>query len=98
MRSASLQWTTLLLTACLSASAGAQDREDHTWMATDRYVELFQWADRDRNKAVSRAESSGSVVLEASVDDIDINRNGHITWLELERYSFTVLNPRRPAR
>jgi hypothetical protein len=89
MKAALLQWTTLLVTAYLSTHADARNREDYNRMAADRYTELFQWADRDRSDTVSRAEANGSVDLVASFNDIDIDRDGHVTRTELERYVFS---------
>jgi hypothetical protein len=75
-----------ILLACFHLQAAAGDRERYNHMASARYVRLFNWADRNGDGIVSRSEAIGSVELQSKFDDIDIDRDGELTWAELERY------------
>jgi hypothetical protein len=67
-------------------AAIADDRDDYHRRSAVRYVETFRLADLNGDQVVSQEESTGNVAFEATFDDIDINRDGNITWFELTRY------------
>lgn len=76
----------LLLGPWLGPSTHAGDRVDYNQVAAQRYVEMFHAADRNDDAVATRAEVGGNVELQATFDDIDMNRDARVTWAELQRY------------
>ena len=79
----SRRWYPVILLACLSTAASADDRDDYNRRSTERFVALFRAADVNRDNAVPRDEAEGTIELTTRFNDIDINRDGIITWDEL---------------
>jgi EF hand len=68
------------------AHVAADDRTEYNRRAAQRYVALFQELDRDANSAVTRVEASGDLNFVPWFDDMDINRDGIVTFEELQHY------------
>ena len=79
----SRRWYPVVLLACLSTAASADDRDDYNRRSTERFVALFRAADVNRDNAVPRDEAEGTIELTTRFNDIDINRDGIIAWDEL---------------
>jgi hypothetical protein len=83
-------WSVLLIIACASTLAVADDRADYNRRSAERYVAMFHFVDANKDNAVSKGEAHGTIELEARFDDIDIDRDGSITRSELTRYIDTT--------
>jgi len=80
-------WRYLFLgAACASTFAIADDRSDYMRRSAERYVQMFDAADVNRDNVVSRTEALGTIELEERFNDLDFNRDDSITRSELERY------------
>ena len=77
------RWYPAILLACLSTAAAADDRDDYNRRSTERFVSLFRAADVNKDNVVSREEAEGTIELVTRFNDIDITRDGLITWDEL---------------
>lgn len=86
MRIASKPFLAAVAVLISCASANAQDKAEYDWRQVARYVELFQWLDRDGDSAVTRLEAQGDLNFTPRFNDMDINRDGIVTKAELERY------------
>lgn len=75
-----------LIAAWVSTLAVADDRGDYNRRSAERYTAMFHLADTNKDNRVSREEAHGTIELEAHFNDIDIDRDGTITWDELARY------------
>ena len=76
-------WYPVILLACLSTVASADDRDDYNRRSTERFVALFRAADINKDNVVSRDEAEGTIELMTRFNDIDVSRDGVITWDEL---------------
>ncbi len=83
-------WSVLLIIACVSTLAVADDRADYNRRSAERYVAMFDFADVDEDNVMSKGKAHGTFELEARFDDIDIDRDGNITRSELTRYIDTT--------
>jgi hypothetical protein len=79
-------WFPFFSVACFSTFAGADDRANYNRRSAERYIEMFERADVNRDNAVSRTEAHGTIELEANFNDVDFDRDDRITRVELERY------------
>lgn len=79
-------WCIALGLAGVSADVVAADRQEYNRRSAERYVSMFRMNDVDADNVVSRHEARTTIELAARFDDIDINRDGTITWAELTRY------------
>lgn len=79
-------WYVPIMAAWVSTFAVADDRADYNRQSAERYIAMFRVADTNKDNVVSRDEARGIIELEAHVNDIDIDRDGAITWDELTRY------------
>jgi len=77
------RWYPVILLACLSTAASADDRDDYNRRSTERFVALFRAADVNKDNVVSREEAEGTIELMTRFNDIDVSRDGVITWDEL---------------
>jgi Ca2+-binding EF-hand superfamily protein len=76
-------WYPAILLACLSTAASADDRDDYNRRSTERFVALFRAADINKDNVVSREEAEGTIELVNRFNDIDVSRDGFITWDEM---------------
>ena len=79
----SRRWYPVVLLACVSTAASADDRDDYNRRSVERFVALFRAADINKDNVVSRDEAEGTIELVARFNDIDVTRDGVITWDEL---------------
>jgi hypothetical protein len=79
-------WCLFFSVACVSTFAVADERADYNRRSAERYIEMFEMADVNRDDAVSRTEAHGTIELEANFNDADFDRDDRITRAELERY------------
>ena len=79
-------WCLFTCVACFSTFAVADDRANYNRRSAERYIEMFEMADVNRDNAVSRTEAHGTIELEANFNDVDFDRDDRITRVELERY------------
>lgn len=79
-------WFTAIMAISLCATALATDRDDYNRRSSERFVAMFQAADVSRSNAITRDDAGSTIELVARFDDIDINRDGTITWEELTRF------------
>jgi Ca2+-binding EF-hand superfamily protein len=79
-------WCVALGVAGVSANVVTADRQEYNKRSAERYVAMFRMNDVDADNVVSRHEARTTIELAARFDDIDINRDGYITWVELTRY------------
>jgi hypothetical protein len=77
----------LLMLACVSTFALADDRADYNRRSVERYVAMFDMADVNGDNVVSRLEAHGTIELEAKFNDLDIDRDDNITRDELTRFT-----------
>jgi hypothetical protein len=77
------RWYAVILLASLSTAAFADDRADYNRRSTERFVAMFRAADVNMDNVVTREEAEGTIELMARFSDIDITRDGVITWDEL---------------
>lgn len=77
---------TALMATCFCATALATDRADYNRTSAERFVAMFRAADVGSRNAITRDDAGTSIELVARFDDIDINRDGTITWDELTRF------------
>ena len=75
-----------LMATSISTHAVADDRADYNRRSAERYVAMFRLADVNKDNVVTAGEAQGIVELQAHFNDIDIDRDGDITWDELMRY------------
>ena len=76
-------WYPVMLLACVSTAASADDRDDYNRRSVERFVALFRAADINKDNVVSRDEAEGTIELVDRFNDIDVTRDGFITWEEL---------------
>lgn len=76
-------WYPVILLAFLSTAASADDRDDYNRRSTERFVAMFRNADVNQDNSVSRDEAEGTIELMNRFNDIDVTRDGIITWDEL---------------
>ena len=74
----------LLLTCAMSANA--DDRSDYNRRAAARDLNLFHSLDRNADGAVTRLEAQGDINFLPRFDDMEINMDGVVTMVELQRY------------
>lgn len=79
-------WCIALGVAGVSANVVAADRQEYNRRSAERYISMFRMNDVDADNVVSRHEARTTIELTARFDDIDISRDGYITWAELTRY------------
>ena len=77
------RWYPVILLACLSTAAAADDRDEYNRRSAERFVALFRAADVNKDNVVSREEAEGTIELVTRFNDIDVTRDGLITWDEL---------------
>lgn len=84
----SISQALLVALASLMACAGVQgqDRAEFDRRSVARYVELFTWLDRDGDGTVTRHEAQGELNFSPRFNDMDINRDGVVTKVELDRF------------
>ncbi len=75
-----------LVVAGFNANVVADDRQAFNTRSAERYVAMFRANDVDADNVVTRHEARNTLELAARFADIDINRDGTITWEELQRY------------
>ncbi|MGZ8155667.1 MAG: hypothetical protein ACXWUK_10245 [Burkholderiales bacterium] len=75
----------VVLVACAFDAAAADAKDQYERRVAERYVTLFKSLDRDTNGAVSRREAQGDLNF-PQFDDMDINRDGIVTEVEMQRY------------
>ena len=75
-----------LVVAGFNANVVAADRQEYNKRSAERYISISRMNDADADNVVSRHEARTTIELAARFDDIDINRDGDITWAELTRY------------
>ena len=75
----------VLLASAVNAAA-ADAKAEYDRRNAERYVATFKSLDLDMDRAVSRAEASGDVNFRPLFDDIDVNRDGLVTPVELQRF------------
>ena len=77
----------LVVVGALDANAADGDaKAQYERRNAERYVALFTTLDRNRDGAVSRAETQGDLDFGPRFDDMDVNRDGFVTVPELQRY------------
>ena len=69
-----------------AAGTRAQDKAEYDRRGAARYMSLFQSLHRNGDHAVSKLESAGTLDFGPRFDDMDINRDGIVTRVELQRY------------
>ena len=79
----SRRWYPVVLLACLSTAAAADDRDEYNRRSAERFVALFRAADVNKDNVVSRDEAEGTIELMNRFNDIDVTCDGVITWDEL---------------
>ena len=79
-------WYVPLMAAYASTLAVADDRADYNRRSAERYIAMFHLADVNKDNVVSQGEAHGTIELEAHFNDIDVDRDGNVTWDELTRY------------
>jgi Ca2+-binding EF-hand superfamily protein len=80
-------WRYVPFIATLVATlAVADDRADYNRRSAERYIAMFRLADVNKDNLASLGEARGIIELEARFNDVDIDRDGTITWDELTRY------------
>ena len=72
--------------AVSSAPAGANGKAEYDRRVAADLVQLFQWLDRDHDRAVTRIEAEGDVNFMPRFADMDIDRNDSVSSHELARY------------
>ncbi len=75
-----------LVVAWIGSPVVAADRAEYNRRSAERFTAMFRASDVDADNVVSRHEVRTTIELIAKFDDIDIDRNGYITWAELTRY------------
>jgi Ca2+-binding EF-hand superfamily protein len=75
-----------LFAALVTTLAVADERADYNRQSAERYVAMFRLADVNKDNRVSQGEARGIIELEARFNDIDVDRDGTITWDEMTRY------------
>lgn len=78
-------WCTARGVAGVRANVVAADRQEYNRRSAERYISMFRM-NVDADNVVSRHEARKTIELTARVEDIDIHRDGYITWAELTRY------------
>ena len=68
------------------AAIGADARTEYYQRAAQHDVTLFRALDVDQNNVVTRAETQGDLDFVPRFNDMDINRDGIVTFDELQRY------------
>ena len=76
----------LVLLASAVNAAAADAKAEYDRRNAERYVATFKSLDLDMDRAVSRTEASGDVNFRPRFEDIDINRDGFVTAVELQRF------------
>ena len=76
----------LALLGASIAGARADDKAEYDRRSTARYTSLFQALDRNADRAVTKSEAQGDLNFSPQFDDMDTNRDGIVTELELHRY------------
>ena len=77
---------TVLVAIAFCGTAFATDRETYNQRSAERFVAMFRAADVNGRNTISREDAGSSIELVARFDDVDINRDGIITWEELTRF------------
>jgi len=86
MKLLSLSMALAFAIAVSSTAAGADGKAEYDRRAAADLVQLFQWLDRDHDRAVTRIEAEGDVNFMPRFADMDIDRNDSVSSAELARY------------
>lgn len=85
MKSACQVGALVLLAAC-AVGAGADDKSEYNRRAAVRDLSLFQSLDRNTDGAVTRLEAQGDINFLPRFDDMEVDMDGVVTTVELQRY------------
>ena len=81
-----LTWGFVLIAMGISTTVAAADRAEYNRRSVERYTEMFRMSDANADNVVTLYEARTTIELAANFNDIDIDRDGSITWAELTRY------------
>jgi hypothetical protein len=76
----------LLLVSVNATGAALDDKARYDQQAAARYAALFQSLDRNGDGVVTRFEAQGDLNFVPRFDDMDIDRDGGVTFAELQRF------------
>ena len=86
MKLLSLSLAAAFAIAMSSMAAGDDGKAAYDRRAAADLVQLFQWLDRDHDRAVTRIEAEGDVNFIPRFADMDIDRNDSVSSAELARF------------